>query len=173
MDASERGRLLDKLADLVERDRAILAVSGLRKRCTFIPSSLFCWDLGALSFCKYATKQNWGKANARMSLMKSGRYEGLRAEQVGNWGSAECLFSLCHEEKTGLPCLVGILLPPPSTCLAKQNHQARGDALSWLQKTNAEGSAGDQAGRTSLCPSDGHSGMWPSHTSYSVSPLFF
>lgn len=27
MDASERGRLLDKLADLVERERAILAVS--------------------------------------------------------------------------------------------------------------------------------------------------
>ena len=31
MDASERGRLLDKLADLVERDRAVLAVSKLRK----------------------------------------------------------------------------------------------------------------------------------------------
>lgn len=28
MDASERGRLLSKLADLVERDRAYLAVSG-------------------------------------------------------------------------------------------------------------------------------------------------
>lgn len=28
MDASERGQLLDKLADLVERDRAILAVSS-------------------------------------------------------------------------------------------------------------------------------------------------
>lgn len=28
MDASERGHLLDKLADLVERDRAILAVSS-------------------------------------------------------------------------------------------------------------------------------------------------
>lgn len=27
MDASERGRLLNKLADLVERDRLILAVS--------------------------------------------------------------------------------------------------------------------------------------------------
>ena len=32
MDASERGRLLDKLADLVERDRAALAVSNLRKQ---------------------------------------------------------------------------------------------------------------------------------------------
>lgn len=31
MDASERGRLLDKLADLVERDRAVLAVSSLKK----------------------------------------------------------------------------------------------------------------------------------------------
>jgi len=29
MDASERGHLLDKLADLVERDRAVLAVSGM------------------------------------------------------------------------------------------------------------------------------------------------
>lgn len=31
MDASERGRLLEKLADLVERDRAVLAVSSLKK----------------------------------------------------------------------------------------------------------------------------------------------
>lgn len=35
MDASERGRLLDKLADLVERDRAVLAVSSLRKHCLY------------------------------------------------------------------------------------------------------------------------------------------
>ena len=35
MDASERGRLLDKLADLVERDRAVLAVSKLRKQLCF------------------------------------------------------------------------------------------------------------------------------------------
>lgn len=32
MDASERGHLLDKLADLVERDRAVLAVSAHEKQ---------------------------------------------------------------------------------------------------------------------------------------------
>lgn len=32
MDASERGRLLNKLADLVERDRLILAVSMIREQ---------------------------------------------------------------------------------------------------------------------------------------------
>lgn len=32
MDASERGRLLNKLADLVERDRLILAVSMICKQ---------------------------------------------------------------------------------------------------------------------------------------------
>lgn len=35
-DASERGRLLDKLADLVERDRAVLAVSSLRTHCRYL-----------------------------------------------------------------------------------------------------------------------------------------
>lgn len=32
MDASERGRLLNKLADLVERDRLILAVSMVHEK---------------------------------------------------------------------------------------------------------------------------------------------
>ena len=44
MDASERGRLLDKLADLVERDRAALAVSNLRKH------SLYCQIYHPLKF---------------------------------------------------------------------------------------------------------------------------
>lgn len=35
MDASERGRLLGKLADLVERDRAPLAVSSPGSRCLY------------------------------------------------------------------------------------------------------------------------------------------
>lgn len=39
MDASERGHLLDKLADLVERDRATLAVSGTQKLTVKSPVS--------------------------------------------------------------------------------------------------------------------------------------
>ena len=35
MDASERGNLLNRLADLLERDRAYLAVSALKSRGTF------------------------------------------------------------------------------------------------------------------------------------------
>ena len=34
MDASERGNLLNRLADLLERDRAYLAVSALKSRGT-------------------------------------------------------------------------------------------------------------------------------------------
>lgn len=41
MDASERGRLLDKLADLVERDRAILAVSGVGEKSRIISCMSF------------------------------------------------------------------------------------------------------------------------------------
>jgi len=46
MDASERGRLLYKLADLVERDMDYLAVSGVTQRflnrCTYV--SILFWE---------------------------------------------------------------------------------------------------------------------------------
>lgn len=112
MDASERGRLLDKLADLVERDRAVLAVSSLRKHCLYPKFTLPLKFRFLHLFENVMWSRPGGKAKEYIIYMKNERHLAF-AVRLGKWRTSwVSLLTEFWRTKPYLPMTGKDLLPP-------------------------------------------------------------